>query len=164
MAQQLSKKVGRKPRAEDIWESMIQRERVLQLKALYRLPLYKLPTELIISILDLVHFHDLPTVITGLRHILRHHGIIPMKLAQDIEDLLMSNLPRWSPGIARTGHVPGLKGIPTEVFHNIVDRLSSPEKVNYVLATLPNIERYWDEQERIRNSTKGYEGQIWRWM
>lgn len=49
----------------------------LQLQALYALPIYQLPAELMLNILDRVEFRDYPPLITATWHLLRHKGIAP---------------------------------------------------------------------------------------
>lgn len=49
----------------------------LQLQALYALPIYQLPAELMLNILDRVELRDYPSLITATGHLLRHKGIAP---------------------------------------------------------------------------------------
>ena len=49
----------------------------LQLQALYALPIYQLPAELMLNILDRVELRDYPSLITATWHLLRHKGIAP---------------------------------------------------------------------------------------
>ena len=49
----------------------------LQLQALYALPIYQLPAELMLNVLDRVELHDYPSLITATWHLLRHKGIAP---------------------------------------------------------------------------------------
>lgn len=49
----------------------------LQLQALYALPIYQLPAELMLNILDRVELRDYPPLITATWHLLRHKGIAP---------------------------------------------------------------------------------------
>ena len=49
----------------------------LRLQALYALPIYQLPAELMLNILDRIELRDYPPTITALWHLLRHKGIAP---------------------------------------------------------------------------------------
>ena len=49
----------------------------LQLQTLYALPIYQLPAELMLNILDRVELRDYPPLITATWHLLRHKGIAP---------------------------------------------------------------------------------------
>lgn len=49
----------------------------LRLQALYALPIYQLPAELMLNILDRIEFRDYPPIITAVWHLLRHKGIAP---------------------------------------------------------------------------------------
>ena len=49
----------------------------LRLQALYALPIYQLPAEIMLNILDRVELRDYPPLITATWHLLRHKGIAP---------------------------------------------------------------------------------------
>ena len=49
----------------------------LRLQALYALPIYQLPAELMLNILDRIELREYPPIITALWHLLRHKGIAP---------------------------------------------------------------------------------------
>lgn len=49
----------------------------LQLQALYALPIYRLPTEIMLNILDRVELRDYPALITATWNLLRYKGIAP---------------------------------------------------------------------------------------
>ena len=49
----------------------------LQLQTLYALPIYQLPAELMLNILDRLELCDYPPLITAAWHLLRHKGIAP---------------------------------------------------------------------------------------
>ena len=49
----------------------------LQLQALYALPIYQLPAELMLNVVDRLELRDYPALITAAWHLLRHKGIAP---------------------------------------------------------------------------------------
>ena len=49
----------------------------LQLQALYALPIYQLPAEIMLNVLNQLELKDYPALIAAAWHLLRHHGIAP---------------------------------------------------------------------------------------
>lgn len=61
----------------------------LQLQALHALPVYQLPAELWLNILNLLELHDYPPLLAATWHLLRHHGIAPTYSTQQLKTLLI---------------------------------------------------------------------------
>lgn len=61
----------------------------LQLQALYALPIYQLPAEIMLNIVNRLEMQDYPSLITATWHLLRHHGIAPVILTPRLKQVLV---------------------------------------------------------------------------
>ena len=61
----------------------------LRLQALYALPIYQLPAELMLNILDRIELRDYPPIITAVWHLLRHKGIAPTWPTTRLKEILV---------------------------------------------------------------------------
>lgn len=65
----------RKPSATKIEERF---QAGLQLQELYTLPVYQLPPEIMLNILNRLELHDYPALVAAAWHLLRHTGVAPV--------------------------------------------------------------------------------------
>ena len=79
--------IVRKNSSEDKIEERFQAG--LRLQALYALPLYQLPAELMLNILNGISLHDYPALITAAWHLLRHHYIAPSIPTPRLKEILV---------------------------------------------------------------------------
>ena len=101
-----------------------------QLQALYALPIYNLPTELVLSIIERLPMKDYPALILGALHLLRHHGTAPALSTPQIRTLM-----EWKPAHAHdTAHIT-IKNLPPELRFLCTRYLGVKDKINFVLAT-----------------------------
>ncbi|KAL2041846.1 hypothetical protein N7G274_005630 [Stereocaulon virgatum] len=61
----------------------------LQLQALYALPIYQLPAEVMLNILNNLTLEDYPAFIPAAWHLLRHHGIVPPYTTSRLKQILI---------------------------------------------------------------------------
>ncbi len=61
----------------------------LQLQALHALPVYQLPAEMWLSILNRLELRAYPSLIAATWHLLRHHGIAPSYSTQQLKTILI---------------------------------------------------------------------------
>ena len=59
-----------------------------QLRALYALPIYQLPAEIMLNILNRLELNDFPSLVPATWHLLRHHGIAPSILTPRLTSIL----------------------------------------------------------------------------
>ena len=111
-------------------------ERKQQLRTLYDLPIYRLPPELILKIVDQLDLIEFPAMIIAMFHLLRHHGIAPSMPTVDLKVFLKcSNFrPRAYDTVTDTNS-QGFRRLPIEVRLQIYRHLCPRDKINFVLAT-----------------------------
>ena len=118
----------------------IQSERYAQWCRLRALPIYRLPPELVVSIMDQLEIRDIPAVIFGMYHLLRRHGIAPILPSGHI--VLTEGYPTRRGAIsAAVGAALRLANLPEELFRNITSHWNLREKVAFVLALLTTSRR-----------------------
>ena len=61
----------------------------LQLQALHALPIYQLPAEIMLNILNRLSLEDYPAFISAAWHLLRHHGIAPPYPTSRLKQILI---------------------------------------------------------------------------
>ena len=111
-----------------------------QLIALYALPLYSLPTELVLCFLSFLELAEYPTIICASHHYLYAHGLMPYLPAPRLQRLLARL--RWplpsgsyaSP-LLGLGLGPRKLILPPELCVQIQSYLDPEDKINMVLAT-----------------------------
>lgn len=111
-----------------------------QLLALYGLPLYSLPTELILLILSFLELAEYPTIISAAHHLLYARGLMPYLPAPRLQRLLARL--RWplrssscpSP-LLGLGFGPRKLILPPELCIQIQGYLDPEDKITLVLAT-----------------------------
>ena len=109
-----------------------------QLRTLYALPIYHLPPELILKIVDQLDLIEFPAMIIGMFHLLRHHGIAPSMPTADLKIFLKcSNPSPRSRSNSDLTNVPrkGFHCLPIEIRLHIYQHLNARDKINFVLAT-----------------------------
>lgn len=114
--------------------------RMQQLLALYALPLYSLPTELILWILSFLELADFPAIISATHHLLHAHGLMPYLPAPRLQRLLARL--RWplpsstcpSP-LLGLGLGPRKLILPPELCIQIQGYMDPEDKITLVLAT-----------------------------
>lgn len=111
-----------------------------QLLALYALPLYSLPTELILWILSFLELIEYPTVISAAHHLLYAHGLMPYLPAPRLQRLLArlrGPLPSSScpSPLLGLGLGPRKLTLPPELCIQIQGYLDPEDKITLVLAT-----------------------------
>lgn len=113
-------------------------ERRQQLYALYALPIYQLPPELILTILDKLDLIVFPAMIIGMFHLLRHHGIAPLMTSFDLKRFLKCSNPDGPPRSkddVSHNDPKGFYRLPMEIRLDVYKHLSARDKINFVLAT-----------------------------
>ena len=99
------------------------------------LPIYRLPPELVVNIMDHLEIHDIPAIIFGMYHLLKRHGIAPALPSGHV--VLTERCPvRRSAICAAVGAALRLANLPEELFSNIASHWNSREKVAFVLSLL----------------------------
>lgn len=101
-----------------------------QLEALYALPIYNLPTELVLSIIERLPIQDYPALILGALHLLRHHGIAPTLSTPKFRTLM-----KWKPAHMQDTSQTTIKNLPPELRFLCTQYLSVKDKINFILAT-----------------------------
>lgn len=103
-------------------------ERAQQQKELMATPLYRLPAELLINIVDRVDLVNFPALMIAIFHLLRKRGIVPTYPT----DMLQLVLLRQGDGDA---NATSLATMPKELLLAIGQTLTTNEKIHMVLAT-----------------------------
>lgn len=111
-----------------------------QLLSLYALPVYNLPTELILWILSFMELAEYPAIISAVHHLLYARGIMPYLPAPRLQRLLARL--RWplpssscaSP-LLGLGLGPRKLILPPELCIQIQSYLDPEDKITFVLAT-----------------------------
>ena len=106
--------------------------RVLRLVRLCELPIYRLPAELILTILETLDTFTLSNFVVGASHLLWCYGIIPRGAARQLESVRNGN--RNGSNIARIR--AGTRALPPELWLNIGRTLGFRDKINFILALL----------------------------
>ena len=115
--------------------SLLLSQRYDQWSQLQALPIYLLPPELIVAILNRLEIRDYPAVIFGMYHLLRRHGIAPSLPSGHV--VLSERCPMRRNAISTAvGAALHMGSLPEELFQNIAGHLDSREKVAFVLALL----------------------------
>lgn len=101
-----------------------------QLEELYALPIYKLPTELVLSVIERLSMQDYPALILGALHLLRQHGIAPTLSTPDFHTLMGSKAAH-----AQDTSRVTIKNLPPELRFLCTQYLSVKDKMNFIIAT-----------------------------
>lgn len=101
-----------------------------QLEELYALPIYNLPTELVLSIIERLPMRDYPALILGALHLLRQHGIAPTLSTPEFHTLMESK-----PAYAQNTSRITIKNLPPELRFLCTQYLSVKDKINFIMAT-----------------------------
>lgn len=106
-----------------------------ELRNLYSLPIYSLPPELVLNVIDFVEIGDMSFLISATYHLLMHHGIVPQ---------LSKNEPSWVRGLLSWPmHLINKvefffparpRCLPPELSLCILQYLGPQDKVNFILA------------------------------
>lgn len=100
-----------------------------QLQKLYSLPIYSLPPELMLSILDMLSVVEFSRFTVAAFHLMRRHGIAPALTTERVVTLLSPPLP---------GQIPAsggmLRGLPTELVLALMEELNATDTVSFLLA------------------------------
>ena len=113
-------------------------ERKQELSSLYGLPIYSLPPELILKIVDELDLIEFPAMIIAMFHLLRHHGIAPSMPTIDLKIFLKCSNPGGKPHLKDHDEDLDAKGfyrLPMEIRLEIYKHLCARDKINVVLAT-----------------------------
>ncbi|MCJ1363891.1 hypothetical protein MMC16_003000 [Acarospora aff. strigata] len=102
-----------------------------QLQALYRLPIYTLPPELVLNILNMLTVAEFSSFTFAAFHLMRRHGIAPAFSTERIVTLLSPPPPR---GLAASGGL--LRNLPTELVLDLMQELNITDTINFLFANL----------------------------
>lgn len=61
----------------------------LKLQQLYDLPIYQLPTEILLNIFNRLQLEDFPALIAAAWHLLRHSGVAPVMSTTRLKEILL---------------------------------------------------------------------------
>ena len=104
----------------------------LPLTRLCELPIYRLPAELILNILETLDTFTLSNFAVGASHLLWCHGIIPNNAARRLESVRNDS----RNGGSRTRIGAGTRSLPPELWLNIGRTLGFMDKISFILALL----------------------------
>ena len=113
-------------------------ERKQQLSSLYALPIYSLPPELILKIVDELDLIEFPAMIIAMFHLLCHHGIASSMPTIDLKIFLKCSNPGGKPRLKdddADDDAQGFYRLPMEVRLEIYKHLCARDKISVVLAT-----------------------------
>ncbi|KAL8709821.1 MAG: hypothetical protein Q9220_005437 [cf. Caloplaca sp. 1 TL-2023] len=102
--------------------------RVQQFEELQKLPIYRMPAELLSNILDRVDLVNFPSLMIAMYHLLRVKGFIPAYPTEMVKMLLL----REEDGNTES---TSLSNMPKELLLAIGQTLTTYEKIHMVLAT-----------------------------
>ena len=94
------------------------------LRALYALPIYRLPTELIVNILNILSLADFPPLVTAAWHLLRFRGIAPAILTPRLTDILVEARPGFYGSVENATDASNQEYLPPELRRLILNRLA----------------------------------------
>jgi len=100
-----------------------------QLQALYKLPIYSLPPELIVNILSMLSAVEFCSFTFAAFHLMRRHGIAPAFTTGRIVALLS---PSPSEQIMASGG--RLRNLPTELVLDLMQQLDLTNTINFLFA------------------------------
>jgi hypothetical protein len=106
-----------------------QMSNVQQLQALYKLPIYSLPPELILNILSMLSAVEFSSFTFAAFHLMRRHGIAPAFSTERIVTLL-------SPSPYEQTMTSGglLRNLPTELVLDLIQQLDITDTINFLFA------------------------------
>ena len=113
-------------------------ERKEQLSSLYALPIYTLPPELILKIVDELDLIEFPAMIIAMFHLLRHHGIAPSMPTIDLKIFLKCSNPGGKSHLKEDHEDTDARDfyrLPMEVRLEIYKHLCARDKISVVLAS-----------------------------
>ena len=98
----------------------------LQLQALYALPIYQLPAEIMLNILNRLSQNDYPALIAATWHLLRHHGIAPAYSTARLKQILIEPRKGFFGSIehATDSSREGSDFIPVDIRKLVISRLA----------------------------------------
>lgn len=109
-----------------------------QLRSLYALPLYSLPPELVLVILNRLNLDDYPSIVAATYHLLQHHGLAPRLSEPDLQRIvkrLKSPLSGQSSSpLLLMSFLSSVRALPAELLLQIQSYLNPQDKINFVLA------------------------------
>lgn len=100
-----------------------------QLQALYKLPIYSLPPELILNILNMLSAVEFASFTFAAYHLMRRHGIAPAFTTQRIIALLSP-----PPSDQATASCSLLRSLPTELVLDLMQQLDITDTINFLFA------------------------------
>lgn len=100
-----------------------------QLQALYKLPIYSLPPELILDILSMLSAVEFSSFTFAAYHLMRCHGIAPAFSTERIVALLS---PSPSEQVMASGGL--LRNLPTELILDLIQQLDITDTINFLFA------------------------------
>ena len=100
-----------------------------QLQALYKIPLYSLPPELILNILNMLSAVEFSSFTFAAFHLMRRHGIAPAFTTERIMTLLS---PPPSGQFAASSGL--LRSLPTELVLDLMHQLDITDTINFLFA------------------------------
>lgn len=107
----------------------IEMSNIRQLQALYRLPIYRLPPELILNILNMLGVVDFSSFTFAAFHLMRRHGIAPDFTTERIVTLLSP-----SPSGQFAVSSGPLRNLPTELVLDLMQQLDITDTISFLFA------------------------------
>ena len=96
----------------------------LQLQRLYSLPIYQLPAEIMLNILNRLQLDDYPAMIAATWHLLRHKGIAPLILTAQLKEILIWPRTGFFSSIERAIDPLSPEYLPSQVRRLMISRLA----------------------------------------
>lgn len=113
-------------------------QRWQQLHTLYNLPMYSLPPELILVVLNHLDLDDYPSMIAATWHLLQHHGIIPRMSTPNLKRIVERLNGPWREfditPLLFLRFYGCLRTLPVELGFEIQKYLNPQDKINFVFA------------------------------
>ncbi|KAL9579173.1 MAG: hypothetical protein Q9212_005262 [Teloschistes hypoglaucus] len=103
-----------------------------QVKDLANSPLHRLPTEILVNIIDRIDLVNFPAFMIGAYHLLRNRSIVPSYPSRMLKNLLLSEA---TAGDRDDLSSASLAAMPQELILAIGQTLKTHEKVHMILAT-----------------------------
>ena len=100
-------------------------------------PLYQLPAELLLNIIDRLDLIDFPSLLCATLPLLRYHHIVPHTSRRELSAMIRAvSHGRYRPQypLQSNGNPPGLRSLPTELRMQMGRYLTTADKVNFTIA------------------------------
>ncbi|KAI4247376.1 MAG: hypothetical protein LQ352_006171 [Teloschistes flavicans] len=122
-----------------------------QMKELAKSPLYRLPTEILMNVVERIDLVNFPPFLIGAFHLLRQRGLVPNYPSKMLKIVL---LPEEKEADKEELSSASLASMPSELILAIGQTLSTHEKIHLILATY----RMSDEEIKIITHMSKAEG------